>query len=304
MATTSPFPGMDPYLEPHWLDVHGKLAVYTADDLNERLPADLAATTEERVAVESREDRPLLVASGVFAESSSAAGPGAGAAAADASAGVTVEAPFRLQMALDPITERFVRVVTVPDGRLVAVIEYVSPTNKRNPGLRAFRRKRAELLASGAHVVEIDLVRAGDWRALMRPDGLPAEAESTYRAVIRTGAPWPGGYLFPIRLREPLPAVPIPLRPGDPPVTLDLRKILDAVYARGRYAARLRYDRPLRRPLPPDDAGWAGRPEGGRAACGVAVHEAVSARQVPITPATGGARTELFRRPPIPGRRR
>ena len=59
---------MDPYLERHRRDVHGKLAVYTSDELNELLPADLAATTEERVAIESREDRDLLVGPDVSVE--------------------------------------------------------------------------------------------------------------------------------------------------------------------------------------------------------------------------------------------
>ena len=34
----SPFPGMDPYLEPHWPDVHTKVVTYAADELNTRLP--------------------------------------------------------------------------------------------------------------------------------------------------------------------------------------------------------------------------------------------------------------------------
>lgn len=49
----SPFPGMDPYLEPHWLDVHTKLVTYAADVLNQVLPPSFIARTEERVAVET-----------------------------------------------------------------------------------------------------------------------------------------------------------------------------------------------------------------------------------------------------------
>ena len=43
----SPFPGMDPYLEPFWLDVHARLVTYAADALAEQLPEDLVASTEE-----------------------------------------------------------------------------------------------------------------------------------------------------------------------------------------------------------------------------------------------------------------
>jgi hypothetical protein len=33
----SPFPGMDPYLEQHWLDVHHRLATYARDQLQRKL---------------------------------------------------------------------------------------------------------------------------------------------------------------------------------------------------------------------------------------------------------------------------
>src|SRR5437773_8502199 len=48
----SPFPGMDPYLEQHWGDVHHNLITFAQGMLNERLPADLRARVEERVLVE------------------------------------------------------------------------------------------------------------------------------------------------------------------------------------------------------------------------------------------------------------
>lgn len=51
----SPFPGMDPYLEPHWGDVHQSLITYARDQLNGRLPRPLRARTEERVFVEQGE---------------------------------------------------------------------------------------------------------------------------------------------------------------------------------------------------------------------------------------------------------
>src|SRR5262245_3320500 len=50
---TSPFPGMDPYLEQHWGDVHSSLIIYARDQLRRKLPGDLRARVEERVFVES-----------------------------------------------------------------------------------------------------------------------------------------------------------------------------------------------------------------------------------------------------------
>ena len=47
----SPFPGMDPYLEAHWGDVHARLIVYASNQINAQLPDDLQARVEEDVAV-------------------------------------------------------------------------------------------------------------------------------------------------------------------------------------------------------------------------------------------------------------
>src|SRR5207249_3313977 len=45
----SPFPGMDPYLESHWRDVHASLIIYTRDALQDSLPRELRARVERRV---------------------------------------------------------------------------------------------------------------------------------------------------------------------------------------------------------------------------------------------------------------
>lgn len=45
--------------------------------------------------------------------------------------------------------------------------------------------------------------------------------------------------------RSPLPAVPIPLLPDDPEVTLDLQAAFRAAYEPSLYDRRLSYDQPL-----------------------------------------------------------
>jgi len=163
--------------------------------------------------------------------------------------------PFKLVVALDPILERFIRIID-QDGTLITVIEILSPANKQKPGLAEYHEKRIELLIAGVHVVEIDLVRAGDWRALMRPERCPPDAISIYRAVVRTSGPKPAGYLFPITLRQPLPQIPIPLRPTDRPVQLPLQMLFDAAYEDGRYDQTIDYSRPLDPPFELNDATW------------------------------------------------
>ena len=47
----SPFPGMDPYLERYWGDIHTSLVVYARNQLNAQLPDDLQARVLESLAV-------------------------------------------------------------------------------------------------------------------------------------------------------------------------------------------------------------------------------------------------------------
>ena len=49
----SPFPGMDPYLEASWGDIHQSLITYSRDQIQSQLPRDLRARTEERVSIGS-----------------------------------------------------------------------------------------------------------------------------------------------------------------------------------------------------------------------------------------------------------
>jgi len=52
----SPFPGMDPYLEQKWCEVHTSLIVYARNQLNAQLPDDLQATIEQSVAVQVNDE--------------------------------------------------------------------------------------------------------------------------------------------------------------------------------------------------------------------------------------------------------
>lgn len=53
----SPFPGMDPYPEAHWLDVHPRLIVAAATVIQQQLGEDLVARIEERLLVEDAAGR-------------------------------------------------------------------------------------------------------------------------------------------------------------------------------------------------------------------------------------------------------
>jgi hypothetical protein len=246
---------MDPYLEPHWMDVHTKFNANAAELLNQVMPADLVASVEERIAVETDEGEPHtwgldvrvveLAEYGTVGHSTSIASE------------ATAVVPLRLVAQAEPITERFIRVLDAKTERLVTVIEFVSPTNKIGAGLSAFRAKRSELLESGVNFVEVDLVRAGNWRSLLRPHACPRRATTPYQVTIRIPGDPGAVQLYPVGFSDRLPDVKIPLRPNDSPVSLALQELVDRAYVNGRYDRRLDYARPLDPPLEGDDAAWA-----------------------------------------------
>jgi hypothetical protein len=253
----SPFPGMDPYLEAHWQDVHTKLVAYCADALNGGLPQELIARTEERIAIESDGE-----SFGSVIPDVSLFTYGKVERLGDESeeGGTAVLAPYRLSGLVEPMTERFIEIFDVTGRRLITVIEFVSPTNKRGEGLKEFIAKRGELLEGGVNFVEIDLIRFGSWRKLLAPHVCrPAKAVSTYRATIRTPRNSRIVHLQPIYLQCPLPVLRIPLRPKDHPFELTLQPLLDEAYKNGRYGQTIDYTQPPDPPLEPEAEAWADR---------------------------------------------
>jgi hypothetical protein len=51
---TNPFPGINPYFQYRWSDVHGALIQFVREETSGELPDDLAANTEEAIAVQEQ----------------------------------------------------------------------------------------------------------------------------------------------------------------------------------------------------------------------------------------------------------
>lgn len=49
---TNPFPGMNPWLEAYWGDIHSALTLYARDAIDRTLPGGLQARVEEYLAIE------------------------------------------------------------------------------------------------------------------------------------------------------------------------------------------------------------------------------------------------------------
>ncbi len=263
MATASPFPGMDPWLERHWESVHFTYVQECRRQLVDQLPDGLFAEVEETVYIVDPDGDPL----GTVRPDAAVFGhrPDAGDGPATTADGGTAlaAAPVRIRLSAEPAVVTHVAVRSVRGGEpLVTAVEVISPTNKLSrDARRQYRRKRRAYRWAGASVVEVDLVRRG--RHLVDvPAGRVADAAppTAYRAVVRRavrdGAPIEAEY-YPLPLRQRLSVIRVPLRMGDPDVLLDLQQPVDAAYLLGGYGRRLDYARPPDPPLSADDAAWA-----------------------------------------------
>ena len=112
---------------------------------------------------------------------------------------------------------------------IVTVIEFLSPTNKvpGSEGLTSFAEKRRDVMRSEAHWIEIDLLRGG---ARIPIDG--NYDGSDYRVHLSRMQERPRSWIWQIGLEQPLPKIPIPLRPDHAEAELDLQTVLNLAYER------------------------------------------------------------------------
>jgi hypothetical protein len=249
----NPFPGMNPYLEAHWRDVHTSLVTYIRNQLQRKLPPGLVARAEERVSIDDT-GAPLTYWPDVQIKEF---GPKSDAALHEpaVTSGSQTEVMEPLLIVTEPETERWVEIRDAT-GRVVSAIEVLSPTNKSAAGVGAHRQKRAHFLAGGANFVEIDLLREGRDALGLPWNAVPPQKEAAYRACVRR-ASRPDQvelYMFPLRRR--LPGIRIPLRQSDSDVVLELQPLVDLCFEDGAYAS-LDYSRDPEPPLAPEDSQWS-----------------------------------------------
>ena len=84
-----------------------------------------------------------------------------------------------------------------------------------------------------------------------------AQVQSDYRILVSRGIQRPRASLIAFSLRQPIPAFPLPLLPGDDEPEVALNRILHMLYRRARFDLRLDYAQPPIPPLAETDAAWA-----------------------------------------------
>jgi len=247
----SPFPGMDPFIERHWEDVHGRLVCYIRDALQPQLSEDCVARMEVTQYInddgEMRAHRPH----GRVVENPTPWNPDSGAAST-----AVIDEPMLLEPLGDPIRERSVLIYDSVGNRIVTAIEVLSPWNKsRGNAVNAYLEKRDKYINSEMNLVEIDLVRTGDWTAMIGPYLVPRKGLASYRVTV-TQPELRGPLHYPIPIRAKLPTIKIPLRPQDAPATLNLQELIDKAYMMGKYY-RIDYTMPCSPPLDGPEKAWA-----------------------------------------------
>ena len=255
----NPFPGMNPYLERRWGDVHASLSTYARDALQDQLPDRLRARLQERVFIESTDDILPYPTRGFSPDVHVYEVPAMQTERQTAGANVAVESgPIIIHLPEVEITETYLEIIDIGSGgTVVTTIEFLSRSNKRpGPGRRDYLRKRSETMKAGANIVEINLLREGRPVSLAAPNLLPTAIRTPYHACVHRSARSDQLEYYPAPLRARLPNIRIPLRPSDKDAVLDLQSLLNKAYRRGRYDD-IDYSQPLEPPLSEIDSAWA-----------------------------------------------
>src|SRR6516165_9752050 len=201
----SPFPGMDPYLEDEklWPEFHHALVAALYQALLPNLVDRYRARVGQRHYV-------------------------------------TEQALFT-SVVREEHHEEFVEVRQRNDGRVITLLDVVSPANKTLSAARtAYLDKRQEAKIAGASIVEIDLVLQGQPTLEYSRDGLP---EWDY-AVTVTRCTQPDRFeIYTATLQKKLPRFRLPLAADDRDTVLDLHAACARAYDQGNFAAKIDYGR-------------------------------------------------------------
>jgi hypothetical protein len=156
------------------------------------------------------------------------------------------EMPLFTSIIREQFSEEFIEIRNRTDGKLVTLLEVVSPANKTTAaGRQAYLDARTQAVAQRAGIVEIDLVMQGKPTLTYSRDGLP---EYDY-AVTVTRSNAPDRYeIYTATLQKRLPKFKLPLAADDRDALLDLQAAFARAYDLGTFAAQINY----KGPPPPD----------------------------------------------------
>src|SRR5579884_2701986 len=209
-AMSSPFPGMDPYLEDEalWPVFHHQLVMYLYQILLPGLVDRYRARVNQRHYVTEQKEH----------------------------------------------QEEYIEIYQRSDGRLITLVEVVSPANKRTAaGRAAYLDKRREAKSANANTVEIDLVLQGQPTLDYSRDGLP----NWDYAVTVTRSTHPDRHeVYTATIQKRLPRFRLPLASDDRDTVVDLHTAFTRCYDQGGFAAKIDYAKDPTTPLNAENRRW------------------------------------------------
>jgi hypothetical protein len=241
---------MDPYLEGSlWTTLHFSLAAEIVRQLAPKVPPRYLVLPEERFVIETL-DTVSITTSDVYPDVAIAASE---IREPEAAYDGTLTAPLRLATVIpEPVPHVSIDIRDAAERRLVTAIEILSPTKKRGEGRHEYLARRQRLLRGTVHLLEIDLLRAGERVPMQQP--LP---EKPYFVFLSRAEERPFTEVWPVALAQALPTVPVPLLAGDPDIPLDLQDAFAQVYDIVHYDRAIDYGKPPEVPLAGPEARWA-----------------------------------------------
>lgn len=152
--------------------------------------------------------------------------------------------------------EAFIEVRQRSDGRLITLVEVVSPGNKITAeGRKLYLERRDEVKKMNANIVEIDLVLQGQTLIDYAKDAAP----TWDYAVVVTRWTHPDRYeIYSATLPKRLPRFRVPLASDDRDTVLDLQSAVSRAYDQGDFAKQIDYTRDPVTRLSDDNRKWLG----------------------------------------------
>jgi hypothetical protein len=239
---------MNPYLEQEalWQDLHINLLAAIKGRLVPQVRPRYYVLLERYIYVhESPDELPSRRRADFLV-----ARPEAGGAHQGGAAILEIDAPTEVEhTGQDVLRQAFLEIRDPVRGEVVTLLEMLSPANKRDE-YQQYLTRRAQILASNAHLVEIDLLRGG------RPMPDANRPVCDFSVLVSRAERRPRASFWPIGLRKRLPVIPVPLRSPDAAASLDLQEVLHQVYDASGYEDFIYAGSPDP-PLSPEDAAWA-----------------------------------------------
>jgi Protein of unknown function (DUF4058) len=253
---SSPFPGMDPFVEGYGFGpLHGGMIFCLQQALQPQLPQDYYASLQERVWIDAarwiepdvkisrdRSKRPRVdIGTGEVA---------------------TLAKPVVITIPQDERTEPYLDIYKkIGDRRrLVCSIEVLSPTNKTpgEKGQKVYHRKQRRLLNRKVHLVEIDLLRGGQHSTAVMLEWAKFKAgDFDYHVCVRRFNRFEKYDVYPILMQERLPIIAVPLLPADGDIEVDLQAIFQKAYDAGPFQRAIDYRKDkIEPPLTKEQETW------------------------------------------------